>query len=91
MMETKAVGPSTLAGAGCNPNFFSTSYQNDQVHEILGKVAQDRGYGWRKHLIDQEGRHASSDSRCRAIVWLRSAIPRLRPIRSRTSSACSAA
>lgn len=21
-----------------------TSYQNDQVHEILGKVAQDRGY-----------------------------------------------
>jgi branched-chain amino acid transport system substrate-binding protein len=21
-----------------------TSYQNDQVHEVLGKVAQDRGY-----------------------------------------------
>jgi branched-chain amino acid transport system substrate-binding protein len=37
-------GPSVFAGKGCNPNFFVTSYQNDQVHEILGKVAQDRGY-----------------------------------------------
>jgi branched-chain amino acid transport system substrate-binding protein len=37
-------GPSTLAGKGCNPNFFATSYQNDQVHAVLGKVAQDRGY-----------------------------------------------
>ena len=37
-------GSSTLAGKGCNPNFFATSYQNDQVHAILGKVAQDRGY-----------------------------------------------
>src|SRR5216683_2926136 len=26
------------------PIFYVTSYQNDQVHEILGKVAQDRGY-----------------------------------------------
>ncbi|PDT88145.1 ABC transporter substrate-binding protein [Bradyrhizobium sp. Y36] len=37
-------GPSTFAGKDCNPFFFVTSYQNDQVHEILGKVAQDRGY-----------------------------------------------
>jgi branched-chain amino acid transport system substrate-binding protein len=37
-------GSSTFAGKGCNPNFFVTSYQNDQVHEVLGKVAQDRGY-----------------------------------------------
>ena len=37
-------GPSVFAGKGCNPNFFVTSYQNDQVHEVLGKVAQDRGY-----------------------------------------------
>jgi branched-chain amino acid transport system substrate-binding protein len=37
-------GTSTFAGKGCNPNFFVTSYQNDQVHEVLGKVAQDRGY-----------------------------------------------
>ncbi|OKO86645.1 ABC transporter substrate-binding protein [Bradyrhizobium sp. NAS80.1] len=37
-------GPSTFAGKECNPFFYVTSYQNDQVHEILGKVAQDRGY-----------------------------------------------
>ncbi|WP_407179242.1 ABC transporter substrate-binding protein [Bradyrhizobium sp. STM 3562] len=37
-------GPSSYAGKGCNPFFYVTSYQNDQVHEILGKVAQDRGY-----------------------------------------------
>jgi branched-chain amino acid transport system substrate-binding protein len=34
-------GPSELAGGACNPNFFSTSYQNDQVHEVVGKYAQD--------------------------------------------------
>ncbi|CAH1655888.1 Amino acid/amide ABC transporter substrate-binding protein (HAAT family) [Hyphomicrobiales bacterium] len=37
-------GPSVLAGKSCNPYFFVTSYQNDQVHQISGKVAQDRGY-----------------------------------------------
>ncbi|WP_230533741.1 ABC transporter substrate-binding protein [Microvirga roseola] len=37
-------GTSTFAGKGCDPSFFVTSYQNDQVHEVLGKVAQDRGY-----------------------------------------------
>jgi branched-chain amino acid transport system substrate-binding protein len=37
-------GPSTLAGKGCSPYFFATSYQNDQVHAVLGKVAQDKGY-----------------------------------------------
>ncbi|MFC7397049.1 ABC transporter substrate-binding protein [Chelatococcus sp. GCM10030263] len=37
-------GPSVLAGKNCSPYFFVTSYQNDQVHQILGKVAQDRGY-----------------------------------------------
>src|SRR5271168_4284881 len=37
-------GPSSYAGKNCNPLFYATSYQNDQVHEILGKVAQDRGY-----------------------------------------------
>ncbi|WP_204214058.1 ABC transporter substrate-binding protein [Microvirga pudoricolor] len=37
-------GPSNLAGKSCNPYFFATSYQNDQNHEVLGKVAQDRGY-----------------------------------------------
>lgn len=37
-------GPSSYAGKDCHPNFFVTSYQNDQVHEVLGKVAQNRGY-----------------------------------------------
>ncbi len=37
-------GPSTFAGKDCSPFFYVTSYQNDQVHAILGKVAQDRGY-----------------------------------------------
>jgi branched-chain amino acid transport system substrate-binding protein len=37
-------GPSSFAGKSCSPYFYVTSYQNDQVHEILGKVAQDRGY-----------------------------------------------
>ena len=37
-------GPSPLAGKGCNPFFFSTSYQNDQPPEVLGKYAQDKGF-----------------------------------------------
>jgi branched-chain amino acid transport system substrate-binding protein len=38
-------GPSNLAGAECSPNFFAVSYQNDQNHEVLGKYAQDQGFG----------------------------------------------
>jgi branched-chain amino acid transport system substrate-binding protein len=37
-------GPSPLAGKGCSPFFFSTSYQNDQPPQVLGKYAQDKGY-----------------------------------------------
>src|SRR5688572_583462 len=37
-------GTSTLAGKGCNPNVFVTSYQNDQVFEVLGQYAQSKGY-----------------------------------------------
>lgn len=37
-------GPSTYAGASCSKNLFVTSYQNDQIYEVLGKAAQDRGY-----------------------------------------------
>jgi branched-chain amino acid transport system substrate-binding protein len=37
-------GTSNFAGKQCNPNFFVTSYQNDQIHEVLGKYAQDKGY-----------------------------------------------
>ncbi len=36
-------GPSTLAGRNCNPYFFSTSYQNNQNFETLGKHAKEQG------------------------------------------------
>ena len=38
-------GPSDLAGEQCHPNYFNTSYQNDQVHEVMGAVAEQRDYG----------------------------------------------
>lgn len=37
-------GPSNLAGADCNPAFFATSYQNDQMHEVMGAHAQAQGF-----------------------------------------------
>jgi len=36
-------GTSNFAGKDCNPSFFVTSYQNDQVHAVSGKYAQDTG------------------------------------------------
>ena len=36
-------GPSPLAGAGCLPNLFTVSWQNDQTHEAMGKYLQDKG------------------------------------------------
>jgi len=54
-------------------------------------ITQKFSSGCREHLIDQEPRHARSDSRCRAIARLRSAMFRLRSMSSRTSSTCSAA
>jgi branched-chain amino acid transport system substrate-binding protein len=36
-------GTSNFAGKECNPNFFVTSYQNDQNAEAMGKYAQDIG------------------------------------------------
>ena len=43
LISTNA-GTSSFAGSACNPNFFVTSYQNDQIFEALGKVANDKGY-----------------------------------------------
>lgn len=43
LISTNA-GPSTFAGRGCNPYFFVTSYNNDQVHSVMGQAAQDNGY-----------------------------------------------
>lgn len=36
-------GPSPLAGERCLENYFSTSWQNDQSHEAIGKYLQDQG------------------------------------------------
>jgi branched-chain amino acid transport system substrate-binding protein len=36
-------GSSAFAGKDCKDNFFVTSYQNDQVHNVLGQYAQDSG------------------------------------------------
>ena len=43
LISTNA-GASSFAGAACHPNFFVTSYQNDQIYETLGKIANDKGY-----------------------------------------------
>lgn len=37
-------GPSGLAGKSCHKNFFAIAYQNDQVHQVLGHYAQEKGY-----------------------------------------------
>jgi branched-chain amino acid transport system substrate-binding protein len=37
-------GSSAFAGKGCSSDFFVTSYENNQVHAVLGKYAQDKGY-----------------------------------------------
>lgn len=43
LISTNA-GTSNFAGAECNPNFFVTSYQNDQNHEVMGAYAQREGF-----------------------------------------------
>ncbi len=40
LISTNA-GPSPIAGRGCNPFFFATSYVNDQNHAVLGQAATD--------------------------------------------------
>jgi branched-chain amino acid transport system substrate-binding protein len=37
-------GPSQYAGAQCSPYFFSASYQNDNMHEAVGKTVASRGF-----------------------------------------------
>lgn len=36
-------GPSTLAGAGCHQNYFNVAWQNDNLHEVMGKFVTDQG------------------------------------------------
>ncbi len=37
-------GPSPIAGALCSPYFFSTSWENGQQAEVVGKYAADKGF-----------------------------------------------
>ncbi len=37
-------GPSQYAGAECNPYFFNVAWQNDNLHEAVGKTVQDKGF-----------------------------------------------
>lgn len=37
-------GPSPLAGAACSPNLFVVSWQNDNISEVVGQYANDKGY-----------------------------------------------
>jgi branched-chain amino acid transport system substrate-binding protein len=37
-------GPSQYAGEQCSPYFFSASYQNDNMHEAVGKTVSDKGF-----------------------------------------------
>ncbi|OXR48066.1 ABC transporter substrate-binding protein [Pusillimonas sp. T2] len=37
-------GPALIAGEGCVPNFFTTTWQNDQLSEVVGRYAKEKGY-----------------------------------------------
>jgi branched-chain amino acid transport system substrate-binding protein len=43
LISTNA-GASNFAGKECTPNFFVTSYQNDQIYEAIGEASNKRGY-----------------------------------------------
>jgi len=53
-------GPSPLAGAQCNPNYFNVAYQNDNFHEAMGAYANDAGY--KKMFIMAPNYPAGKDS-----------------------------
>lgn len=37
-------GPSKLAGKGCHENYFNAAWQNDNLHEVMGKYVEDAGF-----------------------------------------------
>jgi branched-chain amino acid transport system substrate-binding protein len=37
-------GPSQYAGDQCNPYFFNVAWQNDNLHEAVGKTVTDKGF-----------------------------------------------
>ncbi len=53
-------GPSALAGAQCDKNYFNVAYQNDNFHEAMGAYANDAGY--KKTFIMAPNYPAGKDS-----------------------------
>ncbi len=37
-------GPSLLAGKGCHKNYFNAAWQNDNLHEAMGKYVNDQNF-----------------------------------------------
>ncbi len=37
-------GPSALAGAKCDKNYFNVAWQNDNLHEAMGQFVTDKGF-----------------------------------------------
>ncbi|HWK14007.1 MAG TPA: ABC transporter substrate-binding protein [Rhizobiaceae bacterium] len=52
-------GPSALAGAGCNANYFNVAYQNDNFHEAMGQYANET---YKKTFIMAPNYPAGKDS-----------------------------
>ncbi|MFJ2994076.1 ABC transporter substrate-binding protein [Pandoraea sp. NPDC087047] len=44
VMVGSNAGPTPIAGEQCSPNFFSTSWDNDELHEAGGQLSTDLGY-----------------------------------------------
>jgi branched-chain amino acid transport system substrate-binding protein len=44
IMVSPNAGPSPIAGELCSPYFFSTAWQNDQNHEVMGRYAEEQGF-----------------------------------------------
>lgn len=53
-------GPSALAGAQCHENYFNAAWQNDNLHEAMGKHASMSGY--RKAFILAPNYPAGTDA-----------------------------
>lgn len=53
-------GPSALAGAQCNENYFNVAWQNDNLHEAMGAYANEAGY--KKTFILAPNYPAGTDS-----------------------------
>lgn len=52
-------GPSALAGANCNKNYFNVAYQNDNFHEAMGQYANQ---DYKKTVILAPNYPAGKDS-----------------------------